>query len=173
MEYFHRKFTKDFGIISRKLAEKTMMEEYIQALRRQLKGFSPEEQESLIEEISSHIEDGEEDPKMGSNVEERRKRLMNELGSPKDMGRGSVKAVYSPARIIDYLLIAIPYALYPFLNSLYTSLMAKYSWADLRLDILIHLPLIAIGLWRRSVPLTLFWLTISISQLLYITTGSG
>lgn len=146
-----------------------MMEEYLHALRKQLKGFSPEEQEVLIEEISGHIESGEEDSKMGRNVEERRKRLMNELGSPKEMGKG-LKAVHRPDRLIDYLLIAIPYIFYPFLNSLYTSLMPKYSWADVRLDILIHLPLIAIGLWRRSAPLALFWITIIVSQLFFITT---
>src|SRR5512133_83337 len=58
---------------------------------------------------------------------------------------------------MEYLWIAIPYLLYPFLNMLYTSLIPKYPWADVRLDILIHLPLIAIGLWKRSVPVTLFW----------------
>lgn len=145
------------------------MEEYLQALRKQLKAFSPEEQEAFIEEISSHIEESEKDPKTGKNIEQRRRKLMRELGSPKDMGRG-LKAVYRPDRLIDYLLIAIPYAFYPLLNSLYINLMPQYSWADVRLDILIHLPLVAIGIWRRSAPLALFWISIIVSQLLYITT---
>ncbi|HLO14186.1 MAG TPA: hypothetical protein VK206_05115 [Anaerolineales bacterium] len=146
-----------------------MAEEYMRTLRQQLKDFSLKEQEELVEEINSHIEDAEEDPKMGKDAEQRRKKLMNELGSPKEIGRG-FKEIYRPDRLIDYLLIAIPYLFYPYLNSLYTNLMSKYSWADVRLDILIHMPLIAIGLWRRSAPLTLFWIAILVSQLLYITT---
>src|SRR6266545_6115270 len=126
-----------------------MTEEFIRALRRQLKGFSPEEQEALIEEISSHIENGEEDPKIGKAIEQRRKMLMNELGSPNDMGKG-FKEIYRPNRFIDYLFIIIPFLFYPYLNSLYNGLMPKYEWADVRLDVVIHLPLIAIGLWRRS-----------------------
>jgi hypothetical protein len=144
------------------------MEEYIQALRKQLKGFSSNEQDALIEEIRSHIDDGEEDPRMGEDREERRRKIISELGSPKDLGSG-LKAIYRPNRLIDYSLIAIPFLFYPYLNSLYISLMPKYSWADVRLDVLIHLPLVAIGLWRRSAPLTLFWATLLISQLFIIT----
>ena len=145
------------------------MEEYLQTLRKQLKDFSPEEQEALVEEISSHIESGEADPHLGMDVTKRRKKLMNELGSPKDMGAG-FKELYRPSGWIDFLLIVVPYFFYPYLNSLYASLMPTYSWADLRLDIVIHLPLIAIGLWRRSAPLTLFWITVTVFQLLIITT---
>ncbi len=58
------------------------------------------------------------------------------------------------------------------LNSLYINLMPKYNWADVRLDLVIHLPLVVLGLWRRSAPLTFFWLTIVVSQLLYISTQS-
>jgi len=99
---------------------------------------------------------------MGSNAVERRKKLMNELGSPKAMASG-LKAVYRPDRFIDYLLILIPYFFYPYLNLLYNSLTPKYSWVDVRLDVAIHLPLIAIGLWRKSAPLTLFWTTILVA----------
>src|SRR6266498_1512925 len=134
-----------------------MAQDYIQILRKQLKDFSLEEQEALIEEISSHIESGEDDPKIGKTGDERKKKIMAELGSPQDMS-GGFKAIYRNDRLIDYLFIAIPYLLYPFLNTLYISLMSKYSWADVRLDILIHLPLVVIGLWRRSAPLTLFWI---------------
>jgi len=150
-----------------------MAEDYIQALRRHLKDFSQEEQEALIEEIRSHIESAEEDPKMGKSRDERRKKLMTELGSPQTMS-GGFKAIYRNDRLMDYLLIAIPYLLYPFLNTLYINLMPKYSWADVRLDILIHLPLILIGLWRRSALVTLFWtatLVTQIMSMLLITQG--
>ena len=142
-----------------------MTQEYIQRLREHLKGFSTEEQEALIEEIRSHMESGIDDPKMGKDEDERKKRLMTELGSPKDMGRG-FKVTYRKERFIDYLLIIVPYLLYPFLNMLYVSLMPKYSWADVRLDILIHLPLIAIGLWKRSALLTSFWITTLVTQII-------
>jgi len=148
-------------------------QKYIQGLRKQLKSFSLEEQEELIDEIQSHIENGEEDPSMGKNIEHRRIKLMNELGSPNDMGKG-LRAIYRYDRFIDYLLIAIPYCLYPFLNMLYISLMPKYSWTDVRLDILIHLPLVVIGLLRRSAPVTLFWTTTLVTQIismLLITQG--
>jgi hypothetical protein len=145
------------------------MEEYIQALRKQLKGFSSEEKAVLIEEIRNHIESGEDDVRMGNNLEQRRERLITELGSSKEMGRG-FKAVYRPDRLIDYLLIVIPWFFYPYLNMLYMSLMSKYSWVDVRLDVLIHLPLIAIGLWRRSAFLTIFWIIVITNQLLYIVT---
>jgi hypothetical protein len=142
-----------------------MTQEYIQRLRDHLKGFSAEEQEVLIEEISSHIESGMDDPKMGKDEDEKKKRLMTELGPPKDLGRG-FKVTYRKERFIDYLLIAVPYFLYPFLNMLYVSLMPKYSWADVRLDILIHLPLVTIGLWRRSALLTSFWITTLVTQII-------
>lgn len=146
-----------------------MAEEYIRELRKQLKGFSAKEQEALIEEIINHIEEGEDDPKMGTDAEQRSKKLMNELGSPKEIADG-FKQAYRPNRLIDFLLIIVPFFFYPYLNFLYTILMPKYSWADVRLDIVIHLPLIAIGLWRRSAPVTLFWITLTMSQLLIITT---
>ncbi len=144
------------------------MEEYLQSLQEQLKGFPPEEQAALVEEIQSHIESGEIDAGMGKDPEQRTKKLMNELGSPEDMGKG-FRAVYRPQRLIDYLFIIIPFLLYPYLNTLYNSLMPRYSWADVRLDVLIHLPLVFLGLWRRSAPLTLFWATMLISQLFIIT----
>src|SRR5512139_1034622 len=46
----------------------SMTEEYIQSLRKQLKGFPIHEQDALIDEIRSHIESGEEDPKLGKDV---------------------------------------------------------------------------------------------------------
>jgi len=150
-----------------------MTQDYIQGLRQQLKDFSREEQEAFIEEIRSHIESGEDDPRMGKDLEQRRSKLMAELGSSKEMGR-NFKAIYRQNKWIDFLWVAIPYFLYPYLNMLYVSLLPKYSWADVRLDILIHLPLIAIGLWRRSAAVALFWiatLSTQIAGMLMITGG--
>ncbi len=145
------------------------MEEYIQSLQKQLKDFPPEEQAALMEEIKSHIESGEKDLQKGEDQDQGRKRLMHELGSPEELGKG-FKALYRPNRFVDYLLVAIPYSLYPFLNALYIHLRPQYPWMDLRIDILIHLPLVWLGLCRRSAPLALFWLSIIVMQLLYMVT---
>lgn len=144
-----------------------MTEEYIQSLRKQLQGFPAEEQDALIEEIRSHIESGEEDPKLGKDADQRRKRMLDELGSPKDLGR-NFKTIYHPNGLIDFLLIFVPYLFYPLLNNFYNNLLPVYQWADVRLDILIHLPLIAIGLWRKSAALTLFWVIVIVNQLFFI-----
>ncbi len=145
------------------------MERYLQSLQKHLKGFPPEKQAELMEEIRSHIESGENDPGMGGDAEQRQEKLKNELGSPEDLG-GGLQSVYRPNRFIDYLLVAVPYALYPLLGMLYTRLLPQYPWVDVRLDILIHLPLVAIGLWRRSAALTLFWISAITPGLLYIVT---
>lgn len=141
-----------------------MTQEYIQLLRKNLKDFSHEEQEILLDELMSHIESGEDDFTMGKNKEERIKKLMAELGNPQDISNG-FKSIYLKERFIDFLLIVIPYLLYPFLNILYGNLMTTYHWVDVRLDILIHLPLVAIGLWRKSSLVTVFWVNIIVIQI--------
>ena len=80
-----------------------------------------------------------------------------------------LRAVYRPGKILDYLLILSPFLFYPYLNALYIALMPRFSSANVQLDVLIHLPLIALGLWRRSAAVVLFWAAILISQLSTIT----
>lgn len=142
-------------------------DEYLKALRKNLKGFSHFDQTVLIEEIGSHIESGEEDPRLGKDPAQRRQKLMSELGSPGQMAKG-FKRVYQPGGLIDFLLIAIPYLLNLPINLLLVSLMPKYPWADARLVIVFHLILLAIGFWRRSILLTLYWLADLAIQLLGI-----
>lgn len=142
------------------------MEDYLEALQEQLKGFPQAERTALLEEIQSHIESGEADGKLGKSAQQRSDRLMNELGSPEVMGKG-FNAVYRPNRLVDYLLVAVPFALYPLLNMLYSRFTPPL---DLRSDILVHLPLIGIGLWRRSPLVASFWITAVAPGLLYIVT---
>lgn len=150
-----------------------MTEEYIQSLRRQLKEFPLHEQDALIEEIRSHIESGEQDPKLGRDVDQRRKRMLDELGSPKDLG-SNFKSVYHPYGLIDYLLILIPYSLYPVLQYIFYNWLAAYSqWADVRLYVILYTPLIALVLWRRSAAVSLFWITILVYQLIWIALRSS
>ncbi len=145
------------------------MEEYLRSLQQQLKGFPAKEQAALVEEIKSHIEGGEADPRMGGDAQRRRSKLMKELGSPEDMGRG-FRQVYRSGRIMDYALILIPFLLYPYLNTFYNNIvMPRYAGGALLLDITIHLPLVLIGLWRKSAAVVLFWAGVLISQLFIVT----
>ena len=97
---------------------------------------------------------------------------MAELGSPGQMAKG-FRMVYQPDGLIDYLLIVIPYLLNQPINLLLVSLMTRYPWADVRLVVLFHLCLLAIGFARRSPLLTLFWLADLAVQLMGILSYSG
>ncbi len=146
-----------------------MAEDYFKSLREELNGFSPVEQEALLEEIRSHLDAGEQDPRMGRNGDERMARIMNELGSPKDLAR-QFKDIYRPGRILDYLLILIPVLLQPYLDIFYINVvMPRYAGGALLLDAVLHLLLALVGLWRRSAAVTLFWAAIAIGQLSIVT----
>jgi HAAS domain-containing protein len=144
-----------------------MMQDYLHALEKELNGFPPDERSALMDEIRSHMESGQADEGMGKDPGQRESRLMNELGSPEDMGRG-LKALYRPNRFLDYLLIAIPYTLSLYFTEAYLRLQPQYPWMDIRLNVLIDLILIAIGLWKRSASVTLFWINIAVMQLSWI-----
>ncbi len=137
------------------------MEEYLRSLQKQLKDFAPEERTAIMDEIRSHAESGEEDLKQAGS------KLMKELGSPEDMGKG-LRAVYRPNRLVEYLLVAIPYVLSLYLTEFYLGLRPEYPWMDIRINVVFDLLFVAVGFARRSVLVTLFWMNIAIMQLLYI-----
>lgn len=143
------------------------MEEYLRSLQKALKSFPPEEQAALLEEIQSHIESGESDPTMGSDKGQRRDKIVKELGRPDDMGKGFQKA-YRPDRLADYILVAIPYVLSLYFTEFYLRLRPQYPWMDIRLNVILDVVFIVIGLWKRSTLVTLFWLNMAMMQLLYI-----
>jgi len=148
-------------------------DEYLQALRKKLKSFSPIDQANLVEEIGSHIESGEEDPRLGKDSAQRRQKLMSELGSPEKLAKG-FKIIYQPDGLIDFLLVAIPLLLNTNLNLLLVSLMPRYPWADVRVVVLIRLLLIGIGIWRGSRLLILAWAprtAVQIGAMLALTQG--
>jgi len=142
-------------------------DEYLQVLRNKLKRFPLEDQAALIEEIGSHIECGEEDASMGKDPAQRRQKLMVELGSPGQMAKG-FKRIYQPGGLIDYLLIAVPYLINLPINLLLVSQMPKYPWADVRLVIVFHLVVLAIGFWRQSILVILYWLAHLSIQLIFV-----
>jgi hypothetical protein len=143
------------------------MENYLRSLRKQLKGFPANEEAALIEEIKSHIESGEADQRLGQEPEQRTNKLLNELGSPGEIGRG-FRAIYRPNRVMDFLLCAIPYVLSLFLTAFYMGLRPRYPWMDIRINVIFALIFVAIGSWRRSVLVTLFWLNVAVMQLSYV-----
>ena len=147
-------------------------DDYLQALREKLKSFSHTDRAVLVEEISSHIESGEEDPKLGKDPGQRREKLMAELGSPGDMVKG-FKMIYQPDGLIDFLLVAIPLLINTSLNLLLVRLMSTYPWADVRIVILVYLLIMAVGLWRRSRLLTLYWLPRLTVQILGVVLFTG
>lgn len=138
-------------------------EEYLRRFSQQLKDFSPEEQASLLEEISSHIESHQEDARIAQKSEERRNKLMSELGSPQEMGR-KFKMIYRPDRFVEFLLVVIPYLLYPLANvMLQKTFGAEYV---VRTEVLLYSLLILIGLWRQSILITIFWITMVVMQII-------
>lgn len=137
-------------------------DEYLRILNQQLKHFSPAEQASLQEEIASHIERHEEDLRAINDPEERRKVIMSELGSPIEMGK-RLKLIYRPDRFVEFLLAAVPYLLYPFVNVMFREILGLEYVA--RAEIVLYSLLILVGLWRRSILITLFWSTMIFSQI--------
>lgn len=140
---------------------------YLDELHRQLASLSSGEQAALLEEIGSHIESGESDGRLGQDPAQRRTRLVAELGSPAQMGKG-FRSIYRPGNLTDYLLIVVPSLLNLPINLLLASLMPRYSWADARLVIVLHLLLVGIGIWRRSTLLTIYWLSDLVVQLMFV-----
>lgn len=138
-------------------------EEYLRIFSQQLKGFSPEEQASLVEEIGSHIESHEEDLRTIKDPEERRNKMVSELGSPQEMGK-RFKMIYRPDRFVEFLFVAIPYLLYPFVNVMFQNMLgAEYV---VRAEVILYSTLVFIGLWRQSILTTLFWTTMLITQII-------
>ena len=138
-------------------------EEYLRIFSQRLKGFSPEEQASLLEEIGSHIESYEEDLGKEKDPEQRRKKMMSELGSPKDLGN-KFKMIYRPDRLLEFLFVALPYLLYPLVNIILHNLFGFEYVA--RAEVALYSTLILIGLWRQFTLATLFWATMLITQII-------
>jgi hypothetical protein len=159
-------------------------EEYLDQLRKQLEGFSPEERASLLDEITSHIESGEEDPTRGRDSQERLQRVMAEIGSPEQMGSG-FKQVYRPNRFLNVLIAFLPSLfLLPLVQPLTLLILGTFVgpepvptslWlgTSIRASILISGFLILLSLWRRSVWLLLFWIPETVAHLITLLSREG
>lgn len=160
-------------------------EEYLNQLRLQLKEFSPQEQAELIEEIASHIETGENDPRLGSDAADRSERLQAELGSPNDLGRG-LRGVHRPSRWVDYLLVAIPSLLViPLLPMLViavanlakidlgSGIESSFGWVYFRANLAFYGVLMILCLWKRSMGTLLYWLPTTILSVVALLLREG
>jgi hypothetical protein len=139
--------------------------EYLKRLKEYLTGFSSEEREALIEEIASHIEEGETDPHFSEDMGNKIRSLECEMGSPRDLGR-AFKDVYRPTNWIEYLLVVSPYEIlkYPLLVvvSLAFGSMAQsnsspfsspYLMISIRASLLLFIIMVLVSQLRRSLPL--------------------
>jgi hypothetical protein len=147
-------------------------DEYMQALRDQLKPFSRQEQEELLEEIGSHFESGEEDAHLGKDLEQRNQKMLAEMGSPEQMGSG-FKKVHHPDGWIDYLLVIGPLLLEMFVIY-YFHIDAPTRSLAFRISFgLVCLILVVLGLRRRSNLFVLTWIGIFTSWIISILISIG
>jgi hypothetical protein len=147
--------------------------DYLERIRKKLKGFSPQEKLDFIDEIASHIESGQEDASLGEEG------VMAELGTPEQMEHG-LRTVHRPNRLVDVLLVLIPgltlsICIQLLLNITYGTLKEwtvtdPHVYLGGRIAFLLAVLLALIGMRRSSVPLIIFWLTDSIGTLVSIMT---
>ena len=89
------------------------IQDYLDRLQGELKGLPPDEKSQLVDEISSHISEGQLDPKLDLN------RLEVEMGDPKELGR-LLKETHHPRHWLEYLLIVIPgLGLFQLINAIF------------------------------------------------------
>jgi large-conductance mechanosensitive channel len=143
---------------------------FLRALRKQLKGISPKDEDAVIEEIGSHIERYEEDPGMGKNAAQVRQKLMTELGSPEQMGKELKKIHQADRRVIDFLVIAASIYLLSFLGSANPATASNGFIGDLLIFawVVEALLLIVIGRQRRSALLMIYGTSEAISYVVAI-----
>ena len=60
------------------------IQDYLDRLQTELRGLPMEEKSLILEEISSHLYEGQSDPILGKDEENRLDRLSTEMGSPED-----------------------------------------------------------------------------------------
>lgn len=147
--------------------------DYLERMRRKLKGFSLAEQVDFFDEIASHFEGGLDDPAVEKG------RLMDEMGTPDQMERG-LRDVHRPNHLVDILLVLVPYLILSRLTQLLISavygplkewsLVDPHLYLGGRISFILAVLLALLGHRRRSVPLVIFWLTDSLGTLVSLMT---
>jgi hypothetical protein len=154
-------------------------DDYLQRLEGQLKDFPTEDRQDLLAEIASHLESGQQDPALGDKPE-REARVLSEMGTPEQMGRG-LRGLYRPNRLIDLLWLLIPdliasQVIYLVVANLYPVFTREPVAADpqlylsIRLVVILGLICTLVGWKRRSMPLLIFWLTATVGSVASLMT---
>ncbi len=155
--------------------------DYLERLRGQLRGFYPEQQDEILAEIASHLEDGEQDETRGPDPAARRERVLAEMGTPDQMG-GGFRAVYRPNPWLDFLLIFVPvYLFFPLIDVLYNLFTRGGIYRDegqffgftIRAVILLGLAMLFVSARRRSLLLFAFWAPDVIARLVSLISREG
>lgn len=157
-------------------------DEYLEALRQNLKNYPPEKREELLNEIASHIESGGEDPGQGKERRERDQRVMAEMGSPEQMEVG-LRRVHRPNCWVDLLLVLFPYyILQPSIQVLLNLILGPMNHWDPadphlylggRMAFLLAVLFALVGRQRRSAALFVFWITSAVGTLVSLMFREG
>lgn len=149
------------------------VKDYLFRLQTELRGLSSEEKSLIVEEISSHIHEGQTDPNISDDEIKRLEQLSIEMGNPEDLGR-RLKHIHHPNHWLEYLVIIIPEVfLLPLVYGVISVLFASNGsietaqdqllYISIRTSIVIQMCLVIVGLFLyiRQGTLTglLFWLS--------------
>jgi hypothetical protein len=150
-----------------------MPDDYLIQLQKELKNFPDEERADLLAEIASHFEAGADDEALGPDAAARQARLAQEMGAPQDLGRG-LRGVHRPNGWLDYLLVVAPaFVLFPILGNLFFPAdvpSPSAEWLGIRAVIVLSALVLLAGVWRRSVPLQLYWISITLADIISLMT---
>ncbi len=147
--------------------------DYLTRLKNEIRDLSPEEKSMIVDELSSHFDEGQADPVLGIDEISRLNRLENEMGDPQDLAR-RLKHIHHPNRWLEYLVIIIPQVfILPLIYWVISVIFASngsietaqdlFLFISIRTSIIIQMCLVVVGifLYKRHGTLTslLFWLS--------------
>lgn len=146
------------------------IEAYMKRLRAALRSLSAEEQKRALSEVEDHFTEGMADSQLGETLEERSQVLLREIGNPEELGY-ELQQLNRRQRWVDFLLAVMPAF---FLTEVIEIIVMRiyYPPADPLFNeiALAILPLCGIMLWiahrRASEPLLIFWLVVTLNNVL-------
>ncbi len=146
------------------------IEAYMKRLRAALGSLAAKEQKQALAEVEDHFAAGMADSQLGETPEERSQALLSEMGNPEELGY-ELQQLNRRQRWVDFLLAIVPAF---FLTEVIEIIVMRFHYPSavpLFNEIaLATLPLCAIMLWvaqrRASTPLLIFWLLITLDNVL-------
>ena len=129
---------------------------YLSHLRKGLSKVNFSEQEDIIEEIKSHIEDSLQDPERGESHKDRVKNTMSELGHPREIANG-MNEIHRRYNWLDVILIMAIFPIFFVIVNLTRQL--KIQELFIPICLLMFLGMIIIARKLRSSILEAWWLS--------------